>query len=109
MFPKDEFCVIGTNTQVKKFKKYLNQNEVEPPEETEETDIVLQHLKLKNIEYIGKSIRESKIREKTNGLVVVIERDGKRIINPESHLVLEENDILWVVGDKKLLSSLIHN
>jgi len=109
LFPKDEVCVIGTDTQVKKFKKYLNQNEIEPPEESEQTDIVLQHLKLKNLEYIGKSIRESKIREKTNGLVVGIERDGKRILNPESHLILEENDILWVVGDKKLLSSIIQN
>ncbi len=109
LFPKDEVCVIGTDTQVKKFKKYLNQNEIEPPEEAEETDIVLQHLKLKNLEYIGKSIRESKIREKTNGLVVGIERNGKRILNPESHLILEENDILWVVGDKKLLASIIKN
>ncbi|GAA4756559.1 MULTISPECIES: cation:proton antiporter [Flavobacterium] len=109
LFPKDEICVIGTDAQVKKFKKYLDQNEIETPEETEETDIVLQHLKLKNAEFIGKSIRESKIREKTKGLVVGIERDGRRMLNPESHLILEEDDILWVVGDKKLLTSLVHN
>ncbi|MCG2611778.1 cation:proton antiporter [Flavobacterium sp. SM15] len=108
LFPSDEICVIGTDTQVKKFKKYLDQNEIEAPEDTEDKDIVLQHLPLKNQAFIGKSIRDSQIREKTNGLVVGIEREGRRMLNPESHLILEEGDILWVVGDKKLLSSLEH-
>lgn len=108
LFPSDEICVIGTDTQVKKFKKYLDQNEIEAPENVDDKDIVLQHLQLKNQAYIGKSIRESQIREKTNGLVVGIEREGRRMLNPESHLILEEGDILWVVGDKKLLSSLEH-
>jgi CPA2 family monovalent cation:H+ antiporter-2 len=103
LFPGDEICVIGTDTQVKKFQKYLDQNEMEPPENNEETDIVLKHLELKNETFIGKSIRQSQIREKTNGLVVGIERNGKRILNPDSHLILEKADILWVVGDKKLM------
>lgn len=106
LFPGDEICVIGTDFQVKKFKKYLDQNEIEPEENVTESNIVLQHLELKNESFIGKSIRESQIREKTNGLVVGIEREGRRMLNPDSHLILEEGDILWVVGDKKLLTSL---
>jgi len=106
LFPGDEICVIGTDFQVKKFKKYLNQNEIDPAEKVTESNIVLQHLELKNESFIGKSIRESQIREKTSGLVVGIEREGRRMLNPDSHLILEQGDILWVVGDKKLLSSL---
>ncbi|WP_300567926.1 cation:proton antiporter [Flavobacterium sp.] len=106
LFPGDEICVIGTDIQVKKFQKYLNQNEIEAPENTDETDIVLQHLELKNETFIGKTIRESQIREKTSGLVVGIERDGRRMLNPESHLILEKDDILWVVGDRKLIIEL---
>jgi CPA2 family monovalent cation:H+ antiporter-2 len=30
-------------------------------------------------------------------LVVGIERNGKRLLNPESNIVLEKNDILWIV------------
>jgi K+/H+ antiporter YhaU regulatory subunit KhtT len=33
-------------------------------------------------------------------MVVGIERNGKRLLNPESDLILEKDDILWVVGDK---------
>lgn len=106
LFPGDEVCVIGTDTQVTAFKKYLDQNEIEIPEEVAEMDIVLQQLELKNENFIGKSIRGSQLREKTNGLIVGIERHGKRIINPESHIILEKEDILWIVGDKKLLANL---
>ncbi len=37
-------------------------------------------------------------------MVVGIERDGKRFLNPDSSLVLQENDILWIVGSKKMLN-----
>lgn len=106
LFPGDEICVIGTDDQVLEFKKYLDQNEVEPPENVTEADIVLQQLELTNEDFIGKSIRESQLREKTNGLVVGIERGGKRILNPDSLLVLEPYDILWIVGEKKMLALL---
>lgn len=106
LFPSDEICVIGTDMQIRKFKKYLDQNEIEPPKVEADNDVVLQHLKLKNEAFIGKSIRESQIREKTSGLVVGIEREGKRTLNPDSNLILEDGDILWVVGDKRLLINL---
>ncbi|MDR6967178.1 CPA2 family monovalent cation:H+ antiporter-2 [Flavobacterium arsenatis] len=105
LFPGDEICVIGTDNQVQEFKVYLDKHEIEIPEKVAETDIVLKQIELKNEEFIGKSIRESQIREKTHGLVVGIERNRKRILNPESHLILEQFDILWVVGSKKLLAN----
>lgn len=105
LFPGDEICVIGTDNQVQEFKTYLDKHEIDVPEKVAETDIVLKQIELKNEEFIGKSIRESQIREKTKGLVVGIERNRKRILNPESHLILEQFDILWVVGSKKLLAN----
>lgn len=105
LFPGDEICVIGTDNQVQDFKEYLDKHEKDIPETVAETDIILKQIELKNEEFIGKSIRESQIREKTKGLVVGIERNRKRILNPESHIILEQFDILWVVGSKKLLSN----
>jgi CPA2 family monovalent cation:H+ antiporter-2 len=35
------------------------------------------------------------------GLVVGIERKGRRILNPESTEVIEKDDLLWIVGDEK--------
>ena len=109
LFPNDEICVIGTDAQVKEFKSYLDQHEIDVPDTLTETEIVLRQIELKNESYIGKSIRDSKLREKTSGLVVGIEKKGKRILNPESDVVLEKDDILWIVGNKKLLADLVHN
>jgi CPA2 family monovalent cation:H+ antiporter-2 len=109
LFPGDEICVIGTDLQVAAFKKYLDQNEIDIPPTPTESDIVLQQLELINEAFIGKSIRDSELREKTRGLIVGLERGGKRILNPESKLILEKNDILWIVGSKKLLANLSKN
>lgn len=104
LFPGDEISIIGTDEQVKEFKIYLDKNEIDVAEQAVETDIILQKLELKNRVCIGKSIRESQIREKTHGIIVGIERNGKRILNPESHLVLEDSDILWIAGEKKKIA-----
>ncbi|UQD57492.1 cation:proton antiporter [Flavobacterium sp. K5-23] len=109
LFPGDEICVIGSDAQVDEFKNYLHQHEVEIPDTVKETEIILQQLELNNEDFIGKSISQSQIREKSNGMVVGIERNGKRLLNPESNLILEKNDILWVVGDKKRMSHLFKN
>ncbi|MCL9808832.1 cation:proton antiporter domain-containing protein [Flavobacterium luminosum] len=109
LFPGDEICVIGTDAQVKDFKNYLDKNEIEVSPEVAEADIVLQQMELKTESCIGKSIRNSKIRERTQGMVVGIERNGKRILNPESDIILEEGDILWIVGERKLIAQLIKN
>ncbi|HRK06568.1 MAG TPA: cation:proton antiporter [Pseudobdellovibrionaceae bacterium] len=49
---------------------------------------------------VGRSIRESGLREKTDGLIVGVERDLERILNPDSSMVLRAGDRLWVVGRK---------
>ena len=33
----------------------------------------------------------------------IIERNGKRILNPESTTIFEEGDVVWIVGEKKLI------
>jgi CPA2 family monovalent cation:H+ antiporter-2 len=109
IFPGDEVCVIGTDEQVQEFKKYLDQHETDVSPEIKEPDIVLRQIELKNHTFVGKSIRESRLREKTKGLIVGIEKRGNRILNPESYVILEKDDILWIVGDKKLLFDLVHD
>ena len=53
--------------------------------------------------YIHKSIRECGLREDIDGLIVGVERDQKRFLNPDSAMVLRPGDLLWVVADTKKL------
>ncbi|MFZ9695928.1 MAG: cation:proton antiporter regulatory subunit, partial [Chitinophagaceae bacterium] len=51
-------------------------------------------------------LRESRLREETDGLVVGIERKGIRILNPSSDTVIEWDDVQWIVGNRKKLRAL---
>jgi CPA2 family monovalent cation:H+ antiporter-2 len=99
LFPGDDISVIGTDAQITEFTKYLNQNEIEAAKPGDESEVILRQLEVSDENFAQKSI--GKFRSETNGMVVGIERNGKRLLNPESHLVLEKNDIIWIVGDKK--------
>ncbi|MBA0885484.1 cation:proton antiporter domain-containing protein [Flavobacterium undicola] len=105
LFPGDEICVIGSDAQVKEFSNFLNQHDVEVPEKVT-NEIMLRQVELTNEDFIGLSVGQSRLRERTHGLLVGIERKGQRILNPESNIVLEKNDLLWIVGDKKLIAQL---
>ncbi|RVT76729.1 sodium:proton antiporter [Flavobacterium sufflavum] len=105
LFPGDEICVIGSDAQVKEFSNFLNQHDIEVPEKVT-NEIMLRQVELTNEDFIGLSVGQSKLRERTHGLLVGIERKGQRILNPESNIILEKNDLLWIVGDKKLIAQL---
>ncbi|MCW2120710.1 cation:proton antiporter [Flavobacterium sp. 7A] len=105
LFPGDQIGVIGTDEQVKVFAEYLRQNEIEIPEKTN-NEVVLRQIELDNEEFIGKAIGRSKLRELTQGLIVGIERNGVRMLNPESNIIMERDDIVWIVGNKKLLDKM---
>lgn len=107
LFPGDEIGVIGSDDQLQKFKTYLDLHEFEIPPVKVIPEIVLQQIELNDEDYIGKSIKESKLREITSGLIVGIEKNGRRILNPESTVILEKKDILWIVGDKKMINALL--
>ena len=107
IYPNDLLYIIGTDRQIDKFRVFMKNSKVAIPENDAET--VLKQFELKNEDFIGKTIRESQLREKTNGLIVGIEREGQRMMNPESHVVLQKNDILWIVGDRKKMNSIILN
>ena len=71
-------------------------------------DIVLQKIVVDEYNRLkGLSIRDSGIRERTDGLVIGIERGNTRILNPESSTVFEWNDAVWIVGDRKKIHLLL--
>ncbi len=105
LYPGDILYVIGTDEQVKDFKEHLDASSLEA-DENNSTEIVLRFFDLKNDEFIGKTIKESQLRERTDGLVVGIERNGERMINPDSFFTMEADDVLWIVGDKKKMMGL---
>ena len=108
LFPFDEIGVIGTDLQLQKFTALVESEN----DETEPVDLMAEQISLERIVVDahnglkGKSINESRIREQTQGLVVGIERNGERILNPASDTVFEWEDVVWVVGNRERIAEL---
>lgn len=110
LYPNDKVLVIGTDQQLAAIKELFEGSVEENMEESSfpKKDMTLQKVVINsNSPLFGQSIRSSGIRETTQGLVVGIERQGERILNPDSDLVFENEDIVWIVGNNKKVPELL--
>jgi CPA2 family monovalent cation:H+ antiporter-2 len=108
LYPNDKISVIGTDEQLEKFRLHLDSTLAESRKEPTKQTVSLHHFTLgPNCPLLQQSIRESKLRERSKGLVVGIERNGERILNPESDLVFEINDKVWIVGNELRIQILL--
>ena len=103
----DKLIALGNDAQLEAFKEKV---------ETElghknHSDRILETFILRPVvldhasPLIGLTIRNSKIREAIQGLVVGLERDNIRILNPDPDTVLRVGDLLLLVGDFDLLKN----
>lgn len=107
LLPFDHVGIIATDDQMQQFSEVFEEKEAREVEENNVDEIVLQKMVVNERNKLkGLSIRSSQIREKTNGLVVGLERDQQRILNPDSDLVFEWGDIVWIVGERTKLQKL---
>lgn len=105
LFPGDRLQVIGTDEQITLFRNYIDQHL--PQSNTSRTEVELRRYEvLPGSAVHNKTIRQSGIRELARSLVVGIERGDQRILNPVSDMVLEENDVVWVVGTPRRIATL---
>lgn len=105
LMPNDKVGIISTDEQMLVFEPVFNSIEAIKPEETKEVKLG-KILINENSPKIGVSIKASGIREKTNGLVIAIRRGDERILNPNSSEILQQDDIVWVVGDLQKIEAL---
>ena len=108
LYPHDKVLIIGSDDQLASVKP-LFEGQADRLDENSfpKKDMTLQKVVINSQSPIFKqSIRDSGIREKSQGLVVGIERQGIRILNPDSNLVFENEDIVWIVGNNKKIPDL---
>ena len=104
LFPGDKIAVIGTDQQLEQFASLIEPAKKEKTQATPVQEISLQKIAVDDIfPFVGQSIRNSGIREKTQGLIVGIERKGTRILNPDSTTFFQAGDVIWLAGNTKLI------
>jgi CPA2 family monovalent cation:H+ antiporter-2 len=104
LLPGDELLVLATDEQLDAIKADIENPVEETASEAPDTGYELRKVLLTNDSpLVGQSIRHAGIRETYGAMVVGIERDQTRTMNPESDLVLQVQDLLWVVGSRPQL------
>ncbi|AIM15267.1 MULTISPECIES: TrkA C-terminal domain-containing protein [Neobacillus] len=63
---------------------------------------------LPNCIHIGKTISEVKFWQNTGGTVIGIKRGGELIISPGPYALIQEGDVLLVIGNEKTYDRVIH-
>lgn len=107
LMPHDRICVIGTDEQLIRFKGFIDSEYSFQSAEDIEAEYSLEQYQLtEDSPFLNKTIRESGLRELTRGLVVGIEREGTRMLNPDSNERLKRGDLLWIVGDRDKILNL---
>ncbi len=106
LLPFDKVGIIGTDAQLQQFTPIFDEKDA-PDEALDFRDIQLQKIVVDEFTRLkGSTIRNSNIRELTNGLVIGIERGNERILNPDSNTVFQWGDIVWIVGERDKILSL---
>lgn len=106
IFPGDQLGVIGTDEQIQALLPI-----VEASGDDRNTSETLSDIKMQNIQLsdasplVGKSIKNSGMREQYHTLLVSLQRDDE-FITPHSDFIFQPHDILWVVGPKKQIAKL---
>jgi CPA2 family monovalent cation:H+ antiporter-2 len=109
VYPGDEIFVLGSDAQIKRLQAIIRPVKHADEEETNPANVVLRDFVIdERSQLLNKTIRGSGIREKIKGIVVGVERNNQRILNPESFFEFQLNDVVFVVGDGKLINKMIH-
>jgi CPA2 family monovalent cation:H+ antiporter-2 len=112
LLPNDDLLALATDEQIDAIRPKIelpNEAAVENPLPVTTLSFDLRGLRVTSkTHFEGKTIRDSRIRERFGAIVVGIERSGKRVLGPESTLKLQVDDLVWLVGEKESLDRLFH-
>ena len=103
LFPGDTIQVIGTDEQLAEFSRQAER--VSNAAEENEIEKREMHLKQFVVDgespFLNMSIMNSGIRNDYRCLVVGVEKESGNLMSPEADMLLEDGDVVWVVGEKE--------
>ena len=108
LFPMDKIQVIGTDDQLNIFAEEMSHVAVIDSGVFEKSEMTLKQLLIDtDSAFLGKTLRESGIRDKYHCLIAGVERGGEALMTPDVNVPFEEGDVVWVVGENEDVYRLI--
>ena len=103
VFPHDRIQVIGSDADLEAFGNQLSASAIDLEDERYHSgEMLLRCVPVTSLSpFLGKTIRDSGIREHYHCLVAGVEKADGQLHTPDVTSVFEEGDVLWVVGEKE--------
>lgn len=105
LFPGDVIGVIGTDEQIEQLLPVVEKEDAEPDNQVADMKLTSIHLS-ETSPLIGKTSATSQIRDKYKALLVAIQHTDGTYDHPTGSTVFNVDDVLWMVGDPKILRTL---
>ena len=103
LMPSDVLTVIGTEEQVSAIRADIEKEaDMLVHDHSDHEMHMYRYLVEAGGPLCGLAVGTSSLATKHHALVLAIERDGKKIVNPDRHNVFQHGDILWFVSPDEL-------
>ena len=108
LFPYDKIQVIGTDEQLNQFGEVISQKVIIDENTYEKHEMILKQFMIDaDSAFLGKTIKESGIRDKYHCFIAGVERNNNLSISVTIDEPFGEGDILWIVGEKEDVYQLV--
>lgn len=108
LFPMDKVQAIGTDAQLSVFSEAMSRGSAIDSDIYEKSEMTLKQFLIDSDSvFLGKTLRESGIRDKYHCLIAGVERGEGALISPDVNVPFQEGDVVWVVGEKEDVYQLI--
>ena len=108
IFPYDKLQVIGSDSQFTAFSEALKTQILDEDKDVEKREMKLQQMIIgSDSPFIGKTLKDSKIRDYYSCMVVGLEEGGESLSPFKPNRKFQEGDIVWVVGEEEALQALL--
>lgn len=109
LFPYDKVLVLGADEQLASIEPLLHTAPAKDQQKEADQEVSLEQLEISaDNPLVGKTIRESGIRDNNKCLVVGIERDAESMMNPDVQTVFKAGDVIWIVGERNRIHELMN-
>lgn len=109
IYPFDKLIVAGTDEELQTFMTSLEEKRAKQHTDTQYQISLTQYELEEGCLLIGKAIKDSQIREKTDSMIIGIDRNSESITDISANTILQEGDILWLAGEQNKLDHFTEN
>ena len=109
IYPQDRIQVIGTDSEMEVFGAEISKA-AHPIDENliQDSEMILRQLPIHaDSPFLGKTLRDSGIRNKYHCLIAGVETEDGQLHTPDVHVPFNDGDTLWIVGERQDVAHLL--